>query len=101
MQTRELMAGQAFHFYASSGTGVVLLEGSMHVTLRNVQMDGYGWSEEMTLIGSAEWVAPRSGWIRIDARDRVTLYIAEAQPLQWRAGMVKTLKRLLAKPVSA
>ena len=101
MQTRDLMTGQTFYFYASSGTGIVLLEGSMRVTLRNVQMDGVGWKEEITLTGSGEWVVPRSGWIRIYARDRASLHIAEPQPLQWRAGMVKTLMRLLGKPVSA
>lgn len=101
MQTRELMTGQTFYFYASSGTGVVLLDGSMHVTLRNVQMDGYGWKEEVTLIGSGEWTVPRSGWIRIDARDRASLHIAEPQPQQWRASMMKTLQRLLGKPVGA
>ncbi|MEB0014005.1 hypothetical protein QN379_18995 [Glaciimonas sp. Gout2] len=84
METCKLMTGQTTTFYASSGTGVILREGNVCVTVNNMQMDCYGWKEEMGLDGSGEWIAPRSGWYSIHARQPALLYVTKPSSLVLR-----------------
>jgi hypothetical protein len=96
MQTRELMTGQTLYFYAGAGSGVILLDGDARVTVGNMQMDGYGWLEEVRLSGSSAWLVPGSGWLRIYARKRTLFYVAEPRPAFLRCweGLLKAVSVL-------
>ena len=84
MHTSELMTGQTVYFYATSGTRLMLQEGQLSVTLNNVLNDGYGWKDAIKLTGGAEWRLPRSGWLRVDAKNRALLVIMEPQSIMPR-----------------
>ncbi|QRX82680.1 hypothetical protein [Glaciimonas sp. PAMC28666] len=103
MQTNELMTGQAFTFYARVGTGVTLRKGNIGVMVNNMQMDGYGWKEQVILIGNGNWTAPRSGWFSVQAKQRSAFYITEPLSivLQCRLTAAKWLGKLLTRPSNA